>query len=122
MTVTLDGYTLLVESFEENMDAVAAEYPAWEDSSLVNKFKVYGSYRRWTLTCSELDTDWTSSAANHFQSHLESGEPVVFTVDEGDTHQVSSVNVYIRSLKITYPKGFVTASKHRRFTITIQES
>jgi len=122
MTVTLDGYTLLVESFDEAMEAVAAEYPVWEDGALVNKVKVYGSYRKWVLTCSETDTTWTDSAAKHFQSHLESGEPVAFVVDQGDVHSVASVNVYIKSLRVTYPRGFTTAAKHRRFTATIQET
>src|SRR4030042_6513377 len=100
MTVTLDGYTLGVEDFDEDMNAVGVDYLAWENGSFVNKAKVYGSFRRWTLTCSETNVNWANSAAKHFQGHLESGIPMAFVVDEGDTHGVASVNVYIKSIRV----------------------
>ncbi len=122
MTVTLDGYTLGVEDFDEDMNAVGVDYPAWENGAFLNKVKVYGSFRRWTLTCSETNVTWTNSAAKHLQTHLETGVPVAFAADEGDAHTVTSVNVYVKSLRVRYPKGFVTGSKYRRFTITVQET
>jgi len=122
MTVTLDGYTLGVEDFDEAMDAVSAEWPVWENGALVNKVKVYGSFRKWTLVCGETNVAWTDSAAKHFQSHLESGVTVAFAVDQGDVHSVISVNVYIKAVRVHYPKGFITATKYRRFTVSIQET
>ncbi len=122
MTVTLDGYTLGVEDFDEDMNAVGVDYPAWENGAFLNKAKVYGSFRRWSLTCSEANVTRTDSPAKHLQSHLETGAPVAFAVDEGDAHTVTSVNVYVKSLRVRYPKGFLATSKYRRFTIIIQET
>jgi len=119
MTVTLDGYTLTVLSIEDFVEAVASEWHGWKNGQYTHKRMVFGKTRRWRLECVEENVAWDNSAAKHFQTHVEDGASVSFTVSEGNRYSVNT-NVYILDVQVTLE--LTGTSNIRYFSVTLQEA
>jgi len=118
MTITLNGKTLIVTDFQENVEAVSVQWDTWESGQYKRKYKAYGAVKTWTLECIEENVAWTNSAANDFQQKAESGDYVAFVVDEGNRHQINT-NVYI--LNVDLRLDLVGTQNIRHFIIKLQE-
>jgi len=124
MAVTIDGKTLNVEGggISENVKAVGTFVDKWQDAQYVKEAKIFGTIRSWTLRCYENNMAWTNSVAKHLEDKAKAGDAVSFSVSEGNLHQVSSTNVYILEVDVTYKKGAKPASFVRYFTVKLQEA
>jgi hypothetical protein len=124
VTVTIDGKTLNVEGggVSENVKAVGSFIDRWENGAYQKEAKIFGTIRSWTLRCYEANVPWASSVAKHLEDKAKTGDPVTFSLDEGDLHQVSSTNVYILEVNVAYKKGAKTTNFIRHFTIKLQEA
>lgn len=119
MTVTLDGYSLTVNSIDDAVEAMASEWDGWENGDYTRKRTVFGKIRRWTLECVEKDVTWVNSAAKHFQEHVDDGACVAFVVSEGNRYSVNT-SVYILDVQVTLE--LTGTANIRRFKVTIQET
>jgi len=124
MAVTIDSKTLNVEGggISESVKAVGSFVDRWENESYVKEAKIFGTIRSWTLKCYEDNVAWTNSVAKHLEDKARTGDPVSFVVDEGNLHQVSSTNVYILQVDVSYKKGAKASSFVRYFTVKLQEA
>ena len=84
--------------------------------------KIFGTIRSWELKCYENNVAWSNSNAKYLQDKAKEGNPVTFSIDEGDLHSVSSTNVYILKVDIDYPRGSKASNFVRYFTLRLQEA
>jgi hypothetical protein len=124
LTVTIDGKTLKVEGggIQENVKPVGTFTDRWVDAAYRKEAKIFGIIRSWTLRCYEENVTWSSSVAKHLQDKAKDGNPVTFSVDEGNLHSVSSTNVYILEVDVDYPRGSKASSFVRYFSLKLQEA
>ncbi len=124
MGATIDSQALAIEGagIEENVKGVGTFVDKWENEKYKKKASILGSIRSWSLRCYEENVAWSSSLAKHLQGHMEAGETVEFSIIEGDLHSVSSINVYILEINVSYRKGAKAASFVRHFTLKLQEA
>lgn len=119
MATTLDGKTLTVTKWGENVQTVASQYDAWVSSAYKRKVKVYGIIRGYSIDCVEQNVVWASSLANYFEQTALNGTSVVFFSDQA-VRPVSSVSVYV--LNVSWTVENVGGQNIRRFTLTLQEA
>jgi hypothetical protein len=124
MAVTIDGKTLKIEGggISENLKPVGTFTDRWVNGSYKKEAKIFGVIRSWMLRCYEENVAWANSVAKHLQEKAQEGDAVSFTVDEGSLHSVSSTNVYVLEVDVSYPKGSKAASFVRYFTLKLQEA
>ena len=118
MTFTLDGKSLTVLSFGEDLEAVDFQWDTFESEAYKREIHVYGKVKTWTLECLETDVTWTNSAAKHLQTKLITGDAVTFVVAEGDLHAVS-VSVKVLGVDIVYEE--IADKNIRHFSLQLQE-
>jgi hypothetical protein len=119
MGTTLDGQTLTVTKWGEDVTTAASQWDAWSGSSYKRKVKVYGIVRTYTIDCIEKAIAWASSLVNRFETTAANGTTVVFYSDQA-VRPVSSVNVYV--LKVSWTLENVGGQNIRKFTLTLQEA
>ena len=124
MGATIDSQALTIEGggIQENVKSVGTFIDKWENETYKKKASILGSIRSWSLRCYEENIAWGSSLAKHLQGHMKAGDTVEFSISEGDLHTVSSTNVYILEINVSYKKGAKSESFVRFFTFRLQEA
>jgi len=118
MTITLDSLALTVLGLEETKSPVAIFNDIWESGAYKQTITVFGSVKRWSLSCVEKDIAWANSAANHLQGHANDGASLSFSVSEGDLHTVST-NVKVLRVSVRYAE--IGTANVRYFSLELQE-
>jgi hypothetical protein len=119
MGTTLDGQSLTVTKWGEDVSVQASQWDAWSGSSYKRKLKVYGIVRTYTVDCIENAVAWASSLANRFETTAQNGSTVVFYSDQA-VRPVSNVYVYV--LKVSWTLENTAGKNVRKFTLTLQET
>jgi hypothetical protein len=119
MGTTLDGQSLTVTKWGEDVSVQASQWDAWSGSSYKRKVKVYGIVRTYTVDCIENAVTWASSLVNRFETTAVNGNTVVFSSDQA-VRPVSSVSVYV--LKVSWTLENIAGKNVRKFTLTLQEA
>jgi len=117
MTVTLDGKTLDVKSFGENVEVMHAQWDAWISGWYYRRVKVRGIYRVWTLDCLENDVAWASSQVKDFEANAAWGTHLTFIV----TDEVRVINTIVMILGVQIHVADLAGKNIRYFTLTLQE-
>ena len=126
MTSTLDSKTLYLDDIAEDFEAVETQWDDWEDEAYTREIKVYGVIKRWKLFCHEKGVKWADSAANHFETKQTDGDIVALVIDMGSVdggklHSVSSTDVVILNVNVTYSTQ-KSGADYREFVVTVQAS
>ncbi len=119
MGTTLDGQSLTVTKWGEDVSVQASQWDAWSVSSYKRKVKVYGIVRTYIINCVEQAVAWASSIVNRFETTAANGTTVVFFSDQA-VRPVSSVSVYV--LKVSWTLENIGGQNIRKFTLTLQEA
>jgi hypothetical protein len=124
LTVSVDGKTLHVrgDGIKEDTYPVGTFTDQYINETYSKKGSFLGQYKTWVLQCYEDNVAWTSCNAKHLQEQLDAGDSVVLVIDEGNLHDVTSTNVYILGLSISYKKGSTTTKFLRNYILTLQEA
>jgi hypothetical protein len=120
MGTTLDGQSLTVTKWGEDVSVQASQWDAWSGSSYKRKVKVYGIVRTYTVDCIENAVAWASSLANRFETTALNGSTVAFFSDQAVRPVNPSVNVYV--LKVSWTLENIAGKNVRKFTLTLQEA
>jgi len=123
-TCIIDSKPLNVEGggVEENAEAVGSFADKWIAGEYKKEAKILGSIRSWTLACFEEDVTWANSVAKHLQDKMKAGGSVTFSLEEGNMHTITTLNVYVLDVSVRYGKGGKSAKFMRRFTVKLQEA
>jgi len=119
LATTLDGKTLTVTKWGENVQTVASQYDAWVSSTYKRKIKVYGIIRGYSIDCIEQNVDWATSLANYFEAVALAGNSVILFSD-ASVRPVASVTVYV--LNVAYTLENLGGKNIRKVTLTLQEA
>jgi hypothetical protein len=124
VTVTIDSKTVHVHGngITEETFPVGVFIDVWENEAYGKKVTIFGSYRVWTLSCYENSVAWSSCVAKYLQDKANTGDTVALIINEGNMHAVTSTNVYILSVGISYKKGSKETRFTREYTVKLQEA
>jgi hypothetical protein len=118
MPLTLAGYTLPLESINEECVAVSTENDKWD--SILKKFvhvvNVFGKTYVWTFACVENNVAWASSLVPIFKA---AQDAILVLASDLAQRSISDVTVKIVNVYVSASNdGELTA---RRFTVTVQQ-
>jgi hypothetical protein len=124
-TVTLGGISLNIEDkgFHEIKQLIISEWKGWSTtvSRVVNKLRIRGAYRTWTLDCYESEVDWASSILPTLQAMAQTNTAYTLIIALDILHQVTC-SVKVRSADVVYPSGTNVMSRYRRFEVISEEA
>jgi hypothetical protein len=123
--VTLGGISLNLsdKGFRETKQLIASEWKGW-DATLgraINKLRIHGAYRTWSLDCFEYETDWASSIIPTLQAMAQGNTSYTLIIALDILHQVVC-SVKVRRAQLLYPSGTNVTSRHREFQVVCEEA
>lgn len=120
MGTTLDGQSLNILKWAEDVTTIAGQFDSWSSGSgsVVRKLVAYGIIRTYTLDCVEKDIAWASSQVLQFENDASAGTSVTFFSDAA-LRNVSNVNVKVMGVSVTMEK--LGLQNIRYFTVKLQE-
>lgn len=116
--MTLDGQSLNVTDWAEELSLLSTSFDKWENGSAKRKLTVHGYVRSWTLECIEQDVAWASSRVKYFEEKAATGAILAF-VSSLTVRNVSSTNVKI--VRLTFSAKDLATQNIRIFSIELQE-
>lgn len=121
--VTLAGkkIKLRINGISQSTLPVAIFKDQWKSEAYSKKAKVFGTFRKWTLKCSESNTPWEECIAKHLEDNMDTNETVKLVIDRAPMHSVTETNVYIIGLEINYKESKTTSHFEREFDVSLQE-
>ncbi len=119
MSVTLDGQSLNVTDWAEDLSLLSTSFDKWENGSAKRKLTVHGYVRSWTLECIEQDVAWASSRVKYFEEKAATGSILAF-VSTLAIRNVSSTNVKI--IHVGFSANDVASQNIRSFSLELQET
>lgn len=118
MSVSLDGQSLIVTDWEEELELLSTSFDKWEDGVAKRKIAVHGFVRSWKLECVEQDVAWSSSRVKYFEEKAAAGTTIAF-VSSLTVRAVSSTNVKV--LRVGFCASEVAAQNIRSFSLELLE-
>jgi hypothetical protein len=118
MPITLGGYTLPVESIDEDCSGIIIESDAWNNLTLKYQHvtTIVGKTFTWVFSCVERNVSWASSIVPVFKA---AGDTVQVLTSDLPQRIISSLNVKILNVTVSAANdGELFA---RRFSITVQQ-
>ena len=118
-STTLDGQTLIVTKWSEDVVVQASNWDGWNSGGYKRKLKVYGIVRTYVLDCIEQNVAWASSIASYFEGVAQNGSSVIFSTNL-PVRPVGGASVYVLDVNFTMEK--LGTQNVRKVTLRLQET
>jgi hypothetical protein len=118
LSVTLDGQSLNVTDWAEDLQLLSTSFDKWENGSAKRKLTVHGYVRSWTLECIEQDVAWASSRVKYFEEKAAAGAILAFASTLA-VRNVSSTNVQV--VRVSFSANDLANQNVRIFSLELQE-